>query len=214
MMLRMALTLLLFLGPGLAGAQEVSFGEDWREQRFSLFSGNRFGLEGDRLSVRSEGTVSLLWRPLPESLGDAQKARWNWSVERSVPPTDLTVRGGDDRNLALYFLFLPESLAQDGRDLGVGALLDAPEVRVLMYVWGGAHARGDILSTPYLGERGRTIILRDAGTGRHTESIDLARDHVAAFGNAPERLVGIAISADSDDTEAAITAELGQLRID
>ena len=209
-----ALALLLMLAPGIAAAQPIQFGEDWREQRFSLFSGNRFTLEGEQLSVRSDGTVSMVWRPLSEGLWATNKARWTWSVAQSVPPTDLTLRGGDDRNLALYFLFLPEALAQQGQARGVRGLLDAPEVRVLMYVWGGRHARGEILPTPYLGERGRTIIRRAAGTGRHTETVDLARDHLAAFGVPPERLVGIAVSADSDDTDTAIIAQLGPLALD
>ena len=209
-----ALSLMLAFAPAVAGAQQVHFGDGWREQRFSLFSGNEFSLQGDTLAVRSERTVSLLWTRLPESMWGKRQARWDWAVDRSVPPTDLTRKGGDDRNLSLYFLFLPEQVAREGRNRGVKALLDNPDVRVLMYVWGGDHAQGQILPTPYLGARGRTVIRRGAGTGSGAERVDLARDFQRAFGGRPDQLVGIAVSSDSDDTGTEVVARISRLRIE
>ena len=209
-----ALALRLACAPGGAGAQQVSFGDGWSEQRFSLFSGNEFSLQGDTLAVRSDRTVSLLWTRLPETMWGKRQAGWDWAVDRSVPATDLTRKGGDDRNLSLYFLFLPEQAAREGRNRGVKALLDNPDVRVLMYVWGGDHARGQILPTPYLGPRGRTVIRRGAGTGSGAERVDLARDFQRAFGGQPESLVGIAVSSDSDDTGTEVVARISRLRID
>lgn len=212
--LRTVVTLALALGAVPALAQQIPFGADWTEQRFSLFSGNDFALEGDTLGVRSAGTVSLVWTRLPETLWTKRKARWDWSVDLSAPATNLTRKGGDDRNLSLYFLFLPDRAAQEGRSRGVRALLDNPDVRVLMYVWGGDHARGDILPTPYLGPRGRTVIRRGAGTGSASEEVDLARDHLQAFGEEPRNLVGIAVSSDSDDTGTQVVARLSDLQLE
>lgn len=209
-----ALVLMLALAPGAAGAQQIQFDNGWSEQRFSLFSGNDFSLQGDTLAVRSDRTVSLLWTRLPETMWGKRQAGWDWAVDLSVPPTDLTRKGGDDRNLSLYFLFLPEQAARDGQNRGVKALLDNPDVRVLMYVWGGDHARGQILPTPYLGPRGRTVIRRGAGTGSGAERVDLARDYQRAFGGQPENLVGIAVSSDSDDTGTGVVARISRLRID
>lgn len=210
----MTATVMLALAPACGLAQQVRFGEGWTEQRFLLFSGNEFGLEGDTLTVRSDDTVSLLWTRLPEGMWGNRTARWDWAVDRSVPATDLTLRGGDDRNLSLYFLFLPERAARAGQGRGVRALLDDPDVRVLMYVWGGNHASGEILPTPYLGPRGRTVIRQASGTGSAAERVDLARDYQNAFGGTPESLVGIAVSADSDDTGNRIVARLSGLHIE
>lgn len=198
---------------GAAQAGEIRFDSGWREQRFSLFSGNRFGRGAAALDIRSEGAVSLLWTALPEPLWPRRGASWDWRVGQSVPPTDLTRKGGDDRNIALYFLFLPEEVARAAQGRGVRALLNHPEIRVLMYVWGGAQARGAILPSPYLGARGRTVVLRSAGTGAAREEVDLARDHLAAFGTPARSLVGLAVSADSDDTASAIDAQLSGLRL-
>jgi hypothetical protein len=192
-------------------AGPVRFDNSWQEQRFALFSSNAYTFGGDRLEVRSDGTVSLVWSRLPETSWGARGADWRWSVDRSVPATDLRLKGGDDRNLALYFVFLPEAEARaSGRD-GIRRLLAADDARVLVYVWGGAGGQPRIQDSPYLGARGKTVALRPAGTGTATESVDLAADHRAAFGTEPGALVGIAVSADSDDTSSTIRAVVSDL---
>ena len=76
-----------------AKASFVQFGDQWQEQRFSLFSSNDFGLSGETLRVGSDGTVSLLWTKLPAETQLARTAAWSWQVKRTVPATDLISRG-------------------------------------------------------------------------------------------------------------------------
>ena len=195
-----------------AAAMPVVFDGGWMEQKFKLFSKNRYGLRGGKLDVASAGTVSMLWRPVAAKDWGATEAAWSWSVGRSVPATDLTQKGGDDRNLALYFVFLPRAEAERiGEGGSIRALLDSDAARVLVYVWGGAHKRGDVLPSPYLGARGKTVILRPSGTGSHAEAVNLARDYGRAFGGSPEALVGLAVSADSDDTDSAVEGAISGL---
>lgn len=196
-----------------AKASFVQFGDQWQEQRFSLFSSNDFGLSGETLQVGSDGTVSLLWTKLPAETQSARTAAWSWRVKRTVPATDLTRKGGDDRNLSLYFVFLPEETARRMEGSDILDLLDEPKVRVLMYVWGGNHETGSVLPTPYLGKRGRTIVLRPAETGEASERVNLAADHLAAFGEEAAILVGLAVSADSDDTGTNIDATIKGLQL-
>ena len=179
-----------------------------------MFASNRYGLNGDALDVSSDGTVSLLWNALPMSVWGNRAASWTWSVDVSVPATDLTLKGGDDRNLSLYFVFLPEDVATRSQGKSIRSLLNNDDVRVLIYVWGGAHRRGEVLDSPYLGPRGRTLVLRPSGTGAESESIDLARDFQRVFGAAATSLVGIAVSADSDDTDSAIEGRISNLRLE
>ena len=195
-----------------AAAQQVSFA-DWKHQRFSLFGGNAWQPEGSALSVRSDGTVSLLWTALPAAAQSAATARWDWQVDEGVPATDLTRKGGDDRNLALYTIYLPAAQVAAAEGKGVRALLENPEVRVVIYVWGGAHDRGALLDSPYLGARGKTVVLRPSGSGRHAERVDLRADTARAFGQRDLALVGLAGSADSDDTDTRIRARIGNLRL-
>lgn len=194
-------------------AHAVPFGS-WTEQRFPRLPGNQWTQSAAGVDVLADMSVSLLWTRLPASAGSRTRASWDWSVSQSVPATELARKGGDDRNLALYFVFMPPDLAEATRNAGVRQMLRARGSRVLTYVWGGAHSRGDVLPSPYLGDRGKTIVLRPAGTGAFRESVDLETDYARAFGGASTVLVGLAVSSDSDDTESSVRAMLSGLRLE
>lgn len=209
--LLLAATLALAAQP--LSAETVPFDGAWKTQRFSLFSANTYRFGGNTLEVISDGSVSMAYRPLAQAQWRARKAGWDWSVAQGVGPTDLTRKGGDDRNLALYFVFLPEAEAERLSGGSIRKLLQNEQARVLVYVWGGGHGRNQQLDSPYLGARGKTVVLRPAGTGAHREDVDLARDYRRAFDAEAGALVGLAVSADSDDTDGAIRARLSGLRL-
>lgn len=178
-----------------------------------MFSSNDWATGANSVGVTSHGTVSMLWTQLPASEGDTRTASWSWSVSESVTPTPLNQKGGDDRNLSVYFVFMPKEIADANRNAGIRKLLAVEEARVLMYVWGGSHPRGAVVGSPYLGARGKTIALRPASTGSFAEQVDLASDYTRAFGGAATELVGLALSADSDDTDGRIKAQLSNLQL-
>ncbi|SDL45280.1 DUF3047 domain-containing protein [Aliiruegeria lutimaris] len=196
-----------------SSAFAVPFGQ-WSEQTFPRLSANQWIQSANGVDVRSDMSVSLLWTRIEAADGSATRASWSWSVSESVPATLLTRKGGDDRNLALYFVFMPPEQAEASRNASVRKMLRTREARVLMYVWGGDHARGDILPSPYLGQRGKTIIRRPAGTGSHSETVDLEADFQRAFGGEKSVLVGMAVSSDSDDTRSSVRARLGGIRLE
>lgn len=204
--------LALTLCAGSAAAGPVSFSSGWNEQRLSLFNANeyRFGVD---LGIASDDAVSLIWTRLPRSEWAARSASWAWSVDQSVPATDLRRKGGDDRNISVYFVFLPEDVASSLEGASIRRLMGNRDVRILQYAWGGNHGRGEILASPYAPGQGVTVALRQAGTGAHSETVDLAADFQAAFGTAPGALVGLAVSADSDDTDSVIRATVGGLSL-
>ena len=90
-----------------------------------------------------------------------------------MPATDQTRKGGDDRNIALYFVFAPSNDISKAQNNNIKHLMSAPSTRVLMYVFGGKHQRGDILPSPYLKGFGKTVVLRPAGTGSFKETVEL-----------------------------------------
>lgn len=197
-----------------AGAGPVGFDDTWSTQRFSLFSSNKYGFEGRAMSILSDGAVSMAYRQTDPADWGAKRAEWGWEVSRSVPATDLAVKGGDDRNASLYFVFMPlEDAEALGAKPNIRKLLTAQSARVLVYVWGDGRARGTMLNSPYLDARGKTIVLRAAGTGRFSEKVDLAADYARAFGGKAGALVGLAVSADSDDTDTAIRARITGLSL-
>ncbi|MCA1775202.1 MAG: DUF3047 domain-containing protein [Loktanella sp.] len=208
-MLRTALAFSLLATPALAGP--VDFSSGWQEQRLSLFSSNTYSF-GQTLQMTSEHTVSIAWSRVPQADWDSTGASWTWSVSESVAPTDLSVKGGDDRNLSLYFVFVPQETAPDLASAGIRALLGRSDVRVIQYAWGGNNPVGQVIPSPY-GEPGTgvTIPLRQADTGSESVTVDLAADYARAWGGTPGALIGLAVSGDSDDTRGKITAELSNL---
>jgi len=190
-------------------AGPVSFAEGWNHQRLSLFSANKYSF-GNQLSLTSDGAVSIAWTRVPQPNWGKRGASWSWTVEQSVPPTDLRQKGGEDRNISLYFVFVPQDVAPGLAGKGIRALLGRDDVRVLQYVWGGNHARGTVFGSPW-GNGGAVVALRQASTGSFNENVDLAADYSRAFGDAPGALVGLAVSGDSDDTDSMIRAAIGRL---
>jgi hypothetical protein len=196
-----------------ASAGPVSFANGWQEQRLSLFSSNDY-VFGQNLGMVSEGSVSIAWARVGRADWGKSGAAWSWNVDQSVPATDLSRKGGDDRNISLYFVFVPESIAPSLEGANIRSLLGNSDVRIMQYAWGGNHARGQVIRSPY-GPQGQgvTIALRQAGTGSFSESVDLAADYARAFGGEKGALVGLAVSGDSDDTNSVIRAAIGNLSL-
>ena len=190
----------------------VPFDNSWREQGFLRLFTNDYSLRGSQLDVLSDGTVSLLWRPANEAMRSASSAEWVWRVREGVDPTDLTVKGNDDRNLSVYFVFVDSDRLEALQGRSARRVLSEDSARALIYVWGGEHEVGSMLPSPY-SPRLRTKVLRSVGPGQFRESVDLESDYRAAFGEAPGVLVGLAVSADSDDTNGRIIASIGDLTL-
>ena len=202
----------LFNGPVMA--HPVPFDATWREQGFLRLWSNDYVLAGERLGVVSDGTVSLLYRGVGREMWEARSASWRWVVREGVGATDLTRKGGDDRNLALYFVFVDRDSAEKLLRRSQRRLLRNKNTRALVYVWGGDYPRGLVLDSPYGNGLLKTVIARGAGPGDFSESVDLAADYARAFGTARGVLVGIGITADSDDTDGRIIAEINDLSVE
>ena len=212
-MKKFALAALVVAQPSLGiTAEVVPFDGSWKEQGFLRLFSNDYVQRGGQLDVVSDGTVSLLWRPIEQSQRSAQVASWAWRVQEGVVATDLTVKGGDDRNLAVYFVFVDPDRAEALAGGSARRILREGSARALIYVWGGKHSRGEILPSPFSSQL-RTKILRGSGVGAHQETVDLVSDYRAAFGGPPGALVGLAVSAESDDTKGKIVASISNLSL-
>ena len=100
------LTCAVFAPAAGTANEAVSFDGSWKEQSFLRLFSNDFGQRGRQLDIVSDGTVSLLWHPVEDLNRSADSARSVWRVREGVRPTDLTIKGGDDGNLAIYFVFV------------------------------------------------------------------------------------------------------------
>ncbi|TKZ15866.1 DUF3047 domain-containing protein [Shimia litoralis] len=197
---------------GSANAGPLLFDESWKEQGFFRFWSNDYLFLGHKLEVISDGTVSLVWRPLEPDLWNAKGARWTWEVREGVEGTNLRLRGGDDRNLAVYFVFTDPETANALTRNTARSLLRNQNTQALVYVWGGNQDSGSFLKSPYH-PRLITRVLQPSKIGRHSEEVDLEADFRTAFGAEKGSLVGIGISADSDDTGGRILASIDNLEL-
>ncbi len=205
------LPMMLPLGGVLADVDGKLQAKGWEEFVFKDKRTNHFSAHGDSgIEIVSQSSVSLLQIPVSIDIESQPILRWRWCVTEPVPTTRLSVKGADDRSLAIYvaFPFLAEEATAferiERKVIEATAGKDAPG-RVLMYVWGGDGDRGALVESPYLGTSGMMKILRPARTPSgqwFAESIDIAEDYRQAFGSKAPNPLHIAISADTDDTES------------
>jgi len=209
----MRLAVALALATTTAHAGPISFSSGWKEQRLSLFSSNDYAF-GTSLTMTSNGSVSIAWARVDQGDWDATGASWDWSVSQSVPATDLSLKGGDDRNISVYFVFVPAAVAPSLDGAGIRSLLGRSDVRVVQYAWGGNNPMGTVIRSPY-GQAGTgvTIPLRGVGTGSASENVDLSADFARAFNDEKGALIGLAVSGDSDDTNSVIQAAISNLNL-
>lgn len=203
-----SLVLLSFIAPAPASAGAILFGGDlhaagWRHLTFRNYAATQYRPADGGLSILAEQSSSMLYRQLAGENLSPRRARWSWRVDEGVGPTDLTRKGGDDAPAAIYFVFADEKTADRVARKSPSMLrtLGARKTTTLVYVFGGSETGP--LKSPYLSGRSQSIVLRPAMSERATwfaEEVDLAADHGRAFGAAPQRLIAVAVSSDSDDT--------------
>ena len=195
---------------GSSFSKEIAFDQSWQEQGFMRLWSNDYGFLGSRLEIESDNAVSLIWRAVEPELRNASRASWKWSVSQGVEITDLTHKGGDDRNLALYFVFGDLETASQAPGSKARQVLRNPNTKGLIYIWGGEEPWRGFEQSPYHPNL-LFQVLRPARVGEFMEEIDLQGDFIAAFGEQEVALIGLGISADSDDTNGLIRASVENL---
>ncbi len=170
------------------------------------------------IEVSASESVGFLYRELPKSAAPVTRVSWRWRVDATPPSTDLSVKGKDDRPLAIHICFDTEDAPPSRWSLmdQVGKWTRTSPLRgkVLTYVWGGVRDRGDRIENPYFKSKGQIIILRpgDSPTGQwFVEDIDIVSDFKIAFGYPPPKVRLIAISADTDDKRGMSMGKVADL---
>lgn len=206
-----------FAAPGEA------FPPDWRHETLpKVERANRFDLVRDDgsivLRVRSDRSASALAHPLDVDPVKTPILRWRWKVSNPVAGSDFTRKEGDDYAGRVYVLFdfpverltIADRLKMSLARAAYGAELPTAAIA---YVWGTAQPAGATGPNPYT-DRVRMVVV-DSGPQRAGDWIevrrDVAADFQAAFGEAPPRITGIAVSADTDNTGERATALFGDL---
>ena len=198
----------IFLAVPLARAEPLALSrfsagitEGWQTRAFEgetsyriMELDGRLVLEGDSVSSASslylEREIDLAARPVLE---------WSWRIVGTPAVADERSRGGDDFAARLYVVAPGEGLM--GSPIAIS------------YVWAGQAAAGDSWPNPFTA---RVMMLaldsgnRNAGAWR-THRRNVQADFLRLFGREVDRLEGIAIMTDSDNSGLRARAWYGDI---
>ena len=196
----------LWLSTGFAFAVErvdlSLLSPHWRTLHLPGTPRNQFQTDGSILEVHSDASASFRYIELDAQNFVTSEISWTWRVDSHAPFVSQTLKGFDDRPLAVHIWF---DDTKDGQLFGAfGSVLGYPRIgHLLTYVWGAAEPAGSVLPNPHF-ERGTIFVVvgADGKAGEwSTVRRNIAQDYERAFGRKPDlsTLRYVAVSADSDD---------------
>jgi hypothetical protein len=188
--------------------------------RFSVLT-----LDGRRvLRVEAQASYGNLVHALAGVPESVHRLSWRWRLDEPNPAADLRRKDGDDSAIKVCALFdLPLSALPFGERqwlrlarLSAGETLPSASV---CYVWDNRLPPGTVLDNAFT-RRVRTIVLRGPEAplrGWLDEQRDVAADFLRLFGDEAKTLpalIGVAIGADADNTQARSLAFLAEITLD
>lgn len=201
--------MLVLLTVVAAAAAEPRIVAEWHDLDDSWqrrdFEGRTHYSPGDgeqpHVTARTEGGASALYREIEIDLTETPWLQWSWRAER-LPAVDApeTEKAGDDYGARVY-------VVREG-------LFGKLSANALNYVWSRHQPVGDTWPNAYTGRAVMWSV--EQGSARLGEWVSHVRnvrtDWQAAFGDDIERIDGIAIMTDADDSASRAEARYGTIR--
>ena len=149
-----------------------------------------------------------------------QYLTWHWKVSNILQNGDVMSKRGDDFPARIYITFdyNPKNL-RFGERLKYRALRalgyrDIP-LRAINYVWSNKAPQGTMVRNAYTDWV--SMIAVKSGEEQintwHVETRNLYEDYIAAFGEIPGRINGIALMTDTDNTGEQVMAYFGDITL-
>jgi len=196
---------------------------DWSHQALPRVKrDNRFDLievDGQTvLRVESEAAASTLLHPLAVDPHATPVLSWRWQISNPVVGSDFSRKAGDDYAARVYVLFdypVEKLPLGDRIKISLARGLHGAELptAAIAYVWGTAQSVGETGPNPYT-DRVQMIVV-EQGAERAKQWVEIRRDVAAdferVFGEPAPPIVGIAISADTDNTGESVTTLFGDI---
>jgi hypothetical protein len=186
---------------------------------------NIIDLDGARvLKVQADESYGNLIHAIHATIGDKSTLSWRWRVDKLIENGDITQRSGDDSpaKICVFFAFDASKLSFGERTkLALAHTTTGQDVptETLCYVWDNKVAIDTGLPNAFT-SRIRMIVL-ESGVGKLGQWVpqrrDLAADYQRMFGDEsggkiPEA-VGVAVSADGDNTHGHSLAYFGDISL-
>lgn len=198
--------------PDAAGWQGVPIpGKEQTVYRWSAKDGR------PALHARAESSASMWRRPAPAAL-NARELSFSWWVPAVLHGASVADAAREDAAARVMLAFDGDESKLPWRtralyDLAEALTGERPPYATLMYVW-DAHAQpGTVIVNPKT-DRVRKIVVdaADQHLGRWRDHRrDFDADFRQAFGEAPGRLVAVAVMTDTDNTQSRAEAWYGPI---
>jgi hypothetical protein len=182
-------------------------------------------LNGARvLKVEADNSYGNLVHGLHLQPGEHSKVAWKWRVDKLIDSADLKVRSGEDSpaKLCVFFAFDAAKLPFGERaklTLAKSATGEDVPTETLCYVWDNKLAV-DTVQVSVFTKRIRFLVLQSGSShlGQWmSERRDLSVDYQRMFGDESEgkypEIVGVAVSADADNTHGNSLAYFGDVTL-
>ncbi len=200
---------LILLSEPLLAAQRVEVGrfsagdvEGWQHKVFEGKTQYRLLRQGGTtvMEADSVASASAFYREMEIDLDKTPVLHWRWRKRLAVQPQDENSKAGDDFVARVYVI----------KDGGLWVW----KTRAINYVWSFRHRKGEVWDNPFAGKRAKMVAIRDAqdaGQSWFEQQRNVREDFKSLLGQDVERIDGIAIMTDSDNTDTAAQAEYGDI---
>lgn len=179
--------------------------DGWQAREFNGATTYRLvQLDGEQvLEAHADDSAAALFHEVRIDPAQTPWLSWRWRVESTFDPAiDERRKSGDDYPARIYVV----------RSGGLAWW----RTRALNYVWASGQPEGARWSSAYAGDNVQLIAL-DSGEDRAGEWVHHARDLRAdwreAFGEELDRLDGLALMTDADDTGGSVRAWYADIRL-
>lgn len=153
------------------------------------------------LEADSVSSASSLYLERKIDLSETPVLEWSWRIEKPLGVADERTRDGDDFAARVYVVAPGEGIF--GLPLGIS------------YVWAGQARVGEFWPNPFTSRV--MMFALDSGTGAsdawRIHRRDVRADFLRLFGRKVDRLEGIAIMTDSDNSGLSARAWYGDLAL-
>ena len=181
----------------------------------------RYGGTRDAMEVQARSSASLLRRSLNLELQDIGDIRFSWKVPALMPNADMARRETEDAVVRIVLTFDGDRARLSARDRALSELAqlmtgEPLPYATLMYVWCPTREAGSVILNPRT-DRIRKLVV-ESGSARLNQWLDYERDiradFLQVFGEAPGRLLHVAIMSDGDNTGSEFRAWYGPVLLD
>jgi len=146
--------------------------------------------------------------------------QWDWRIVAPLASAELSDRHADDSPARLLLFFDGDKSTLPPRDqarMELARVLTGQPIpfATLMYVWDNHRPEGTVIPNAAFGQI--KMVVAGSGSERLGQwkrfSRNYAQDYRRAFGAPPGRLVGVGVLTDTDNTESAVEAYYGDIRL-